>query len=347
MGAVAQAGPVQDHDSELLLGPPGLPTTPSALAVVARDQCDLVTRAQCVSAGLTSKAIEVRLTRGRWRRLHRNVYLTQPGRDGWWTTATAAHLACGRDAAWSHETAAFVWGLVARPPHRIDVLVDDTRRIVPPDGVRLHRSVHVDRRCDQLRWPWRTSFDETLLDLSQDGSLDRTFALLARAFQRQLTSEATLLARLRERARHIHRGAIEDVLADVVTGAESAMEIRYLRDVERAHGLPRGLRQVLDQAATGNPRLRDVAYPGQRVIVELDGRLGHDQAADRVSDGRRDRDSAVDGWLTLRVFWPDVAVTPCRLGQQMGTVLGRYGWTGRPRRCHRPDCRADERFSRS
>ncbi len=51
MGAVAQAGPVQDHDYELLLGPPGLPTTPSVLAVVARDQCDLVTRAQWCQPG--------------------------------------------------------------------------------------------------------------------------------------------------------------------------------------------------------------------------------------------------------------------------------------------------------
>lgn len=346
MRAVDQAGAVRDQDDGPLLGAPGLPTTVAELAVVARIQHDLVTRAQCLSAGLTGKAIEVRLGWGRWVRLHRNVYLTRPGRDDWWTTATAAHLACGPDAAWSHETAGFVWGLVTRPPRRIDVIVDGARRIVAPDGVRLHRSVYVDRRCDQLHWPWRTTVDETLLDLSHEGSLDTTFALLARAFQQHRTSEATLRARLGERARHTHRAEIEDVLADVVTGAESAMEIRYLRDVERAHGLPRGRRQVLDQGAGGHPRLRDVAYPDQRVIVELDGRLGHDQAADRVNDGRRDRDSAVDGWLTLRAFWPDVAITPCQLGQQVGTVLGRYGWTGRPHRCHRPGCRADQTLSR-
>lgn len=343
---MAQAGPVRDLDDGPVLGAPGLPTTMAELAAVARIQRDLVTRAQCLSAGMTSKGIEVRLRRGSWTRPHRNVYLTQPGRDDWWTVATAAHLACGPDGAWSHETAGFVWGLLARPPGKIDVLVDDARRIVAPDGVRLHRSLHVDRRCDPLRWPWRTTVDETLLDLSDAGSLDTTFALLGRAFQRHLTGEATLLARLGERARHPHRAEIEDVLADVSAGVESAMEIRYLRDVERAHGLPRGVRQALSRSPGGNPRLRDVTYPGQRVIVELDGRLGHDQAEDRVSDGRRDRDSAVDGWLTLRAFWLDVAVTPCSLGQQMGTVLGRYGWTGRAHRCRRPGCRADEPVSR-
>ena len=58
--------------------------------------------------------------------------------------------------------------------------------------------------------------------------------------------------------------------------------------------------------------LRDVAYEEQRVLVELDGRLGH-QGAARVTDGIRDRRSATRGWLTVRAFWVDVAVTPCEL----------------------------------
>ncbi len=74
-------------------------------------------------------------------------------------------------------------------------------------------------------------------------------------------------------------------------GAESAMEVRYVRDVERAHGLPRG-------DATGpyarRPRAErhDVGYVEQRVLVELDGELGHEGRAARIRDGRRDRRGA-------------------------------------------------------
>lgn len=329
-------------DASRVLGPPGLPATLEQLTAVAAEQLGLVTRAQCQAAGMSFKAIEVRLVRGRWVRVHRGVYQTLPGRDDWWTTATAAHLACGVSAAWSHETAAFVWGLIATPPRDVDVLIDDQRRLLTPAGVRIHRSLHVDRRCDPLVWPWRTTVDETILDLGATATLDATLALVGRAFQRRLTSERPLLARLAERARHRHRAALKLVLSDVASGAESALEIRYLRGVERAHGLPEGRRQEPNRrSGAGAFRLRDVAYPDQRVVVELDGRLGHEQHSDRVRDGRRDRDSAVDGWLTVRVFWSDVTPSPCALAGDVGAVLSGRGWLGRPRHCRRAGCEAD------
>lgn len=76
--------------------------------------------------------------------------------------------------------------------------------------------------------------------------------------------------------------------------------------------------------SSGSLRLRDIAYLAQKVVVELDGRLGHDQGADQVTDGRRDLDSAVSGWLTVRAFWGDVAVRPCRLAVSVGAVLGTH-----------------------
>lgn len=318
-------------------GAPPLPRDRDQLVAVAQEQGGLVTRAQCFSAGLTAKAIEVRLRRGTWRRVHRSVYLTVPGRDDWWTAATAAHLACGPDAAWSHRSAAYVWGLQSRPPREIDVLIPDGRRIATPAGVRLHRSRHLDQRCDPLVWPWRTTVADTILDLADAGTVDEMYALLGAGFQRHLVSEPTLLARLGERRAHRHRGLLQSALGDASAGAESALEIRYLRDVERAHRLPVGRRQAAAWSGSGL-RLRDVTYDEQRLVVELDGRLGHDQAGDRMKDGRRDRDGAVTGWLTVRAFWPDVASTPCRLAQDIGAVLRTRGWSSMSRRCRRPDC---------
>ncbi|HEY6741586.1 MAG TPA: hypothetical protein VI110_04440, partial [Lapillicoccus sp.] len=50
--------------------------------------------------------------------------------------------------------------------------------------------------------------------------------------------------------------------------APNAMELRYVRDVERAHGLPAGRRQR--PAPGGGPERHDVAYDEQQVLVELD-----------------------------------------------------------------------------
>ena len=194
---------------------------------------------------------------------------------------------------------------------------------------------HADSRVDDLHWPWRTRVEETILDLTELGTVDDITALLGRAFQRGRTTEASLRSLLAGRARHPHRALLQDLLADVASGAESAMEVRFLRDVERAHRLPRGRRQA--PLTIGAVRVHDIAYDEQRVLVELDGRLGHD-GEDRVRDGIRDRRSATRAWLTLRGFWRDVAGAPCALATEVGDVLNQRGWCGRARRCRRHDC---------
>ncbi len=222
-------------------GAPPMPSTPAELMTVAAEQRGLVTRQQCLHAGLSSKAIEVRL-RQRWVRVHRGVFQTQPGRDDFWTTALAGLLACGPDAAWSHDTAAYRWGLLSTAPRRLELLVPTDFAVRAPAGCEVRRLRRLDERVDPLRWPWVTTIEETLLDVAEYGSVDRMFASLGRAFQRGLTDETTIMRRLEARAKHRRRALLTTVLVDVAAGAESAMEVRFLRDVERAHGLPVGVR---------------------------------------------------------------------------------------------------------
>ena len=299
------------------LGAPPLVRSVHDLKVAIVEQRGLVTRAQCRSAGLTAKAIGWRLTSGRWVRVHPGVYLTTPGRDDWWTCALAAQLAVP-GAAWSHDTAGYSWGLVRSPPRTLELVLPETRRAVPPRGVIVRRAVAADHRVDDLHWPWRTTAEETILDVSATATPDETFALL------------------QQRTRHPHRALLTLVLAAATDGVESAMEGRYRDHVERPHGLPVGVRQLRRDAA-GRER-HDVGYPEQRVLVELDGRLGHQGFEAQVRDGRRDRRGAGSGWLTLRAFWPDVAVTPCLLATEVGAVLVDRGWRGRPRACRQASC---------
>jgi predicted transcriptional regulator of viral defense system len=318
-----------------ILGAPPLPASVDELLVVAAEQHGLVTRPQCLAAGLTDKAIRWRLERGWWVVLHHGVYLTEPGRNDWYTRAIGAQVAVP-DAAWSHHTAGFVHGLLRRPPSMIELVVDAERHVTAPSGVIVRRRCSVNRSVDDLHWPWRTTAAETLLDLADAGTADELFAMLGRAFQRSLTSEAELRRVLALRRAHRWRSLLDAVLVDVADGAESTMEVRYVRDVERAHGLPAGRRQVA--APGGGLERHDVAYEEQRVLVELDGRLGHEGREERIRDGRRDRRGATVGWLTVRGFWTDVAVTPCAFATDVGAVLATRGWRGRPRRCRRRSC---------
>jgi very-short-patch-repair endonuclease len=288
----------------------------------------MVTRPQCLAAGLTDKAIRWRLERGRWVVVHHGVYLTEPGRDDWYTRALGAQLAIP-DSAWSHHTAGFVHGLLRQPPATIELVVGAGRHVTAPPGVIVRRRRSVNRCVDDLHWPWRTTAAETLLDLGDAGTADELFAVLGRAFQRNLTSEAELRRVLARRRAHRWRSLLDVVLADVADGAESTMEVHYVHDVERAHALPSGRRQRA--APAGGRERHDVAYEEQRVLVELDGRLGHEGREERIRDGRRDRRGATVGWLTLRGFWTDVAVTPCAFAVDVGAVLRTRGWRGRPR----------------
>ena len=338
MPAAATVDPGSVADPSPFGPVPGAPPAPHDLDTlwsVAEEQLGLVTRQQCLSAGLTDRAIQHRVATGRWVTVHPGVYLTTPGRDGWWMQATAAQLAVA-GSAWSYRTAGYAYGLVTRAPAVIDLLVAAPVHAAPPRGAAVHRSRYTDNRVDDRRWPWRTTFEETVLDLAELGTEDDVLAMLGRAFQRGTTTEGSLRRLLGGRSRHRRRALLGEVLEDVDAGAHSAMEVRYVRDVERPHGLPVGRRQRATWAQ--GVRLHDVGYDEQRVLVELDGRLGHESRQSRIHDGIRDRRGAGSGWLTVRAFWRDVAGHPCDLAVDVGAVLTDRGMTHRIHRCRRPDC---------
>lgn len=313
---------------------PGAPLTTDKLASLAADQHGVVTIAQCRDAHLSERQIAHRVATGRWARLHRGVYLTVPGREGFLTRATAALLACSTDAALSHDSAAYLHGLRGAEPALIDVVIPERRRIAVPDGVRLHRCEEVGAHTHDLLWPWRTTVEHTVLDLVTDLDLDATIALIARACSRRLTTPAAVRAALSTRPRQKHATRLREILSEVAAGRESPLEVRFARDVQRAHGLPMGVAQQ----STGRAALHDIGFPELRVLIELDGRLGHEGSDGRHRDAGRDRRTSAQGWLTVRATWRDVAGTPCRLASELGGVMSARGWDGRPRRCRRPGC---------
>jgi len=81
---------------------------------------------------------------------------------------------------------------------------------------------------------------------------------------------------------------------------------------------------------------RDVEY-GERLVVELDGRLFHDSASARAKDLERDLDAAVDGRSTIRLTYRQVFDRPCQTAAKIAHVMRQHGMTVKGRACG-PGC---------
>ena len=117
----------------------------------------------------------------------------------------------------------------------------------------------------------------------------------------------------------------------------SLLEYRYVRDVERPHGLPRADRQAKVTRRNGRGYL-DNLYEEYQVCVELDGRAAHPDDR-RWHDIHRDNAAAEEGRITLRYNWADITRRACPTAWQVGTVLQQTR-LARPRPPVRPPLRS-------
>ena len=312
-----------------------------SLRNAADRQCGLLTRRQCLAAGMTDEALQWRVCSRRWSRWYEGVYLTTPGRDDAYARAMAALLAtlsgaAAADAALCGHSAAHLWGLERRAPAVIELVVPHHRFVVAPPGARVRRSRRWEDLVDDRAYPWRTTVAATVLDVGDGSTATDALALAAKAVQLELVTTVSLSEELGRRRGHRHGPLLRSALLDVEAGGQSAAELLYIRDVERAHGLPTATRQQASDVT--RRRYHDNVYEPFGVIVEVDGRLGHETWGDRVRDGLRDRQLLATRRVTARVFWVDVAVRPCTTALELGRILRGGGWAGAARACKRRDC---------
>ncbi|MFL6099569.1 MAG: hypothetical protein ACJ71T_06420 [Actinomycetales bacterium] len=309
-----------------------------AVAALTDEQDGAIARSQLLALGASRSSIEARLASGRWQRLFAGTYVTFTGPVPFRTRVSAALLRVGEGAmAWG-RTAAALDGLADESGGPVHVLVPASRRVVVEPAIVVRRSRHAAGRAHPSRTPRRTRIEHTVLDLSADAEgLVQVGAWVSRAVGRRLTTPDRLLQVLESQGRHRWRTELVAVLRDVALGAQSPLEVAYLRNVERAHALPAGVRQ--HRLAGRSVRWVDVDVEPFSVRIELDGRLGHaDEGAFR--DRRRDNDATRAGHATLRYGWTDVFGTPCEVASEVAAVLVMRGWRGRPRPCG-PACDVD------
>ena len=301
-------------------------------------QCGVIATWQAEVAEISTRQIENLVRSGHWRRLHFGVYASFTGEPPREAALWAAVLRTGPWSILSHETAAELDGLLDKRSKLIHVTVPEPRHRPSVAGIAIHRSSRAIGIRQQGRLPPRTMTEETLLDLAQTAtSFDDVISLLARACQRRLTTPFLISDALGQRAKMRWRAEIELSLRDVASGVHSPLENRYVRDVERAHGLPTPERQAQAEQR-GRAIYRDARYREYGVVVELDGQASHPDER-RWQDKHRDNASVAAGIVTLRYGWADVTERPCETAREVAAVLGSRGWQDRLRRCG-PDCRA-------
>jgi hypothetical protein len=312
-------------------------------------QHGVIARWQAPAIGLLPAVIDTQLRHGRWQPLYRGVYAAYTGVPPRESVLWAAVLRAGPGAVLSHHTAAELDGLIDLPSSVIHVTVGHDRRVRlsadeqrgPAPRIAFHRTRRLDTIRHPARTPPRSRIEETILDLTElSPTFDEVLSWLCKGCGRRLVTPQLIHAAAGRRGRIRWRDDILSALPVIADGVHSPLEYRYVRGVERAHGLPTAQRQ--SRISTASPACRsrylDSHYRAFGVVVELDGRADH-RAEDRWRDIRRDNANATAGILTLRFNWADVTRRPCEVASDVADALLARGWQGTPRPCG-PGCSA-------
>ncbi len=290
-------------------------TPDAAILALASTRWGLVTRAELVALGLTTRQIDRRTAAGVLVAVLRGVYRVAAWPPSPEQAAAALSLAVGPHGAVSHRSAAWLWGLAAGPPTRHELTVAGGRR--PARAAVVHRTgelppVDVVGRPDGIVL---TSPGRTLFDLA--GVVP--FTDLADAWEQAVVQHLVNPRRLRavlERLGTKGRpgtAAVRRLLAasPLVRGPapDSRLELRFERLLVDA-GLPRPVRQYPLQIGGRTVRL-DLAYPGARLDLEVDGQRYHVGEAFQ-HDRERDRLVASIAWLPVRFTALDIDEQPAR-----------------------------------
>lgn len=299
-------------------------------------QGGVIARRQVLELEGDDNLIERKLRRREWQVVHPGVYVDHTGAPTDEQLRMAAVLFAW-PAALAGESALLAHGVRNVFCDQVTVAIGPSRKLQPRPGIRVLRMSNLEPMTVSTLTPQRLRLDDAVLHVAsarwRSGGEADAVALLSDICQQRRTTPQRLLARLEDHPCLRGRSFLKTVLADVASGTYSLLEHRYLTRVERPHGLPRGERQ--NPFSSGDRTgFRDVRYPHQHTLIELDGRLGHEWAADQWVDLDRDLSAATVDLHTSRLGWGAVA-EPCRLAPKVGALLRARGWTGVPKRCRR------------
>jgi very-short-patch-repair endonuclease len=294
---------------------------------LTESQHGVVTRRQLLAAGFSSDEIDGRLAHGKLHRLWRGVYAVGRPRLtllGWWS---AAVLACGADAALSHESAAALWGI--REPKAGDEGEQDRPQIIHVSvsagrsprrvGIQAHRRRDLSR-SDRARFRGIrvTTPARTLIDVSTVHRPDVLEAYVNTADRIGLIDPDSLRVELDERRGMDGVPRLRGVLdRHTFRLTDSELERRFLGLVRRVR-----LPDPLTQQRLNGFRV-DFYWPDLDLVVETDGLTYHRTPAQQSKDRVRDQRLAGDGYTVLRFTHAQIKFDPGHVAATLHAVVKR------------------------
>ncbi len=285
---------------------------------LAEQQYGLVTRRQARELG-------VRLAPPHWEACSTRVLRASGSSRTDKQRLMAAVLDAGPGAVVSHGAAAWLWQIPGFGMRVVDVSRPRRRSRRPSILAVVHepRLLPVGH-CAAVDGIPVTTAERTLCDVAATARRERTERAVDSALARQVVDLGRLwltFGDLTARGRP-GRTRMGLILADRQPGyiaPESELEARFIELIAAA-----GLAPPERQVDVGGPEWVgrvDFLYRRARLVVELDGRLGHSSLLDRAADVRRDRALHAAGFEVLRFGWADVVLHPHRTVAQLRAAL--------------------------
>ncbi|MEX5719772.1 DUF559 domain-containing protein [Geodermatophilus maliterrae] len=292
---------------------------------------DGAARRDRVTLATSSSSVHRWMARGDLVLLHPGVLVLADRADEWPVRARAAVLRSRGPL--SHLSALAVHRLVPVPPGPLHVTVPADRwprgcrdvvthrTTLPHDTVRVGGLPVLDAARSLVdSWSWasmrrRNPQAEQQLPIVRRAVIE---AIRARAVDLEDVQAASARQRL-----HGGRPALVDLLGLVAGGCQSELEVFGVLHVLRGPGIPPFVQQHRLVLAGGRTVLPDVAWPGLRVAVELDGAAFHGSREQRERDLRRDTALAAPGWVVLRFSYRRLTREPEACRREVEAVLRR------------------------
>ncbi|MPZ89213.1 MAG: hypothetical protein GEU81_14330, partial [Nitriliruptorales bacterium] len=222
--------------------------------------------------GWSRNALLLHARRQGWERPQPGVVLLPGTQRTFETRVATALLQVGGRVLAGRRTAAYVLGMVDRPPATVEMVLPADRRLPRLEGVEawrsrtLHRADAINRNGLRLTAPGRT-----VVDLAAVMGVDRLRSLMIDARQRRVVRLEEIAA-IHERIGRTPGGPrLTQVLAELDEECCDSMLEWYWRRALRAHDLHPHPRPFPFRCADGITIEIDVAFPDQWVACECDG----------------------------------------------------------------------------
>lgn len=291
---------------------------------LASSQLGVLSRAQALKSGMSTRVLERRVSSGRWKVALPGVYVPRPVPSSWEQRLMAVVLSGGHTALVSHRSAAALWGLDGFNRQQLEISVKSGHQI---PGAIVHRRRDADDPSTSRIGVFAvTSVERTLLDIARLTPPRRLGLALDDALRRRLTTVSELEGFVATLPRgRVGRKALGNLVAqrdELDEALESPLESALL-DLLRAHGLPLRVPQYLISEAGRIIARIDFAYPEIRLGIETDGYASHGGREGWAADLKRENRLKLLGWTLLRFTWWNVHDEPELVVAQIRTALRR------------------------